>query len=761
MKTKILGIVTQGTRGVICGLLLGLFCCSGVLARETHHYVFFAFSRERIAEASFISTKAFEGAQLKYSWRELEPKKDEYDFSAIRHDLAFLSSRGKKLFIQLQDVSFNPLSVLVPEYLRSEEYDDGVAAQYKIINGDEEHATIEGWVARRWNPAVQDRFHKLLVALGREFDGKIEGLNFAETAADFAETGRLAPKGFTNELYRDAIITNMKALKRAFPRSVVMQYANFMPGEWLPGEDKSYLRSVYKAARELGVGVGGPDLLPYRRWQLNHSYPLIRESSGLVPVGIAVQDGNYDDKNPASGKRAAIGELLQFATANLKVDYIFWCTEEPYYSDELIPFLSKQESAPSPIDVLHYSVTVEPDIANKKLTGNVLIRFVANADQLNVVEFDCGDLTIDSVRLAGAALQFSTRDHRLRIDMPLANNAREARDIEIDYHGAPKRGIRFFPDRNQVYTVFSTSQWMVCVDAPDDKATLTLKLILPASVTPVASGRFVSQRELPNMKRVSEWNESNAIPTYVFGFAAGPFRAVTEKRKGVEFRYLATNYSDTEVRRIFRDTPDMLEFFERRAGVKYAGPTYTQVLAAGGVEQEVSRFTALKESYGKQVLQNEQDQWLGAHEFAHQWWGNMVTCRDWNHFWLNEGIASFMATAYLEHRFGRAVYLREIDSYRASYEKVRLAGKDKSLVFPDWLNPTRDDRTLVYDKGAYVMHLLREEMGEPAFWNGLRIFTRRHFGKSVVTADFVAAMEEASDKDLSKFFAKWVYLEGA
>jgi aminopeptidase N len=233
---------------------------------------------------------------------------------------------------------------------------------------------------------------------------------------------------------------------------------------------------------------------------------------------------------------------------------------------------------------------------------------------------------------------------------------------------------------------------------------------------------------------------------------------VKEKRGNVELQYLATNYTPIEVRRIFRDTPDMLAFFEDHAGVKYADRAYTQVLAAGGVEQEMSSFTALKEAYGKQVLDKEQDIWLGAHEFAHQWWGNMVTCRDWNHFWLNEGIATFMAAAYLEHRFGREAYLREIETYHANYEKVRAAGKDKSLVFPDWKSPTREDRTLVYDKGAYVMHLLREEMGERAFWNGIRLFTRRHFGKSVVTSDFVAAMEEANGKSLKDFFAKWVYL---
>lgn len=405
------------------------------------------------------------------------------------------------------------------------------------------------------------------------------------------------------------------------------------------------------------------------------------------------------------------------------------------------------------LDVLHYSATLEPDIAGKSVKGTVRIRFSSKSPE---VEFNCGDLVIDSVRLADKALKFSVIDHRLKVSLP---KDRRAREIEIEFHGTPRYGIRFFPDRQQVYTIFSTSQWMVCVDDPSDKATLTFKLILPASLTPIANGQLVSLHELPNNKRVSEWQQRTAIPTYIFGFAAGPFRVVKEKRRNVELQYLSTNYTDTEVRQIFRDTPGMLDFFEDRAGVKYADQTYTQVLAAGGVEQEMGSFTALKESYGKQLLENEQDLWLAAHEFAHQWWGNMVTCRDWNHFWLNEGIATFMAAAYLEHRFGRAAYLREIETYRANYEKVRAADKDKSLVFPDWISPTREDRTLVYDKGAYVMHLLREEMGERAFWNGLRLFTRRHFGKSVVTTDFLAAMEEANGKSLKEFFAKWVYLQ--
>lgn len=423
---------------------------------------------------------------------------------------------------------------------------------------------------------------------------------------------------------------------------------------------------------------------------------------------------------------------------------------------ETAPTRAGQLATPPSFDVLHYNITIEPEIVTKTLKGSSAIRFRANSENLSLVEFDCGDLEIDTVKERGVDRDFAVKDHRLKVTLPPLR-IRQTTELEITYHGSPKRGIRFFPDGSQVYTIFSTSQWTVCVDAPEDRATLNLTLILPAKLTPLANGRLVSKRSVGD-KIASNWEQRSSIPTYVFGFAAGPYRVVTEKRRGVEFHYLITGFSDDETRQIFRDTPDMLEFYENAAGVKYADRNYSQVLAAGGVEQEMSSFTAMNEAYGKRVLANEQHIWLGAHEFAHQWWGNMVTCRDWNHFWLNEGIATFMAAAYMEHRFGRETYLREIERYRTSYEKVRTAGKDKSLVFPDWLRPTREDRTLVYDKGAYVMHLLREEMGERAFWSGLRIFTRRHFGNSVVTADFQAAMQEANGKSLDKFFAKWVYL---
>jgi hypothetical protein len=115
---------------------------------------------------------------------------------------------------------------------------------------------------------------------------------------------------------------------------VVLVYANFMPGE-------GNIRAVYEAARKLRVGVGGPDLLPYKRWQMESSYPLIRAASDQLAVGVAVQDGNYAHVNPRTGKQVMIEEIIKFGKEYLGVDYIFWCTEEPYYSEKLVPFLKR------------------------------------------------------------------------------------------------------------------------------------------------------------------------------------------------------------------------------------------------------------------------------------------------------------------------------------------------------------------------------------------------------------------------------------
>lgn len=409
-----------------------------------------------------------------------------------------------------------------------------------------------------------------------------------------------------------------------------------------------------------------------------------------------------------------------------------------------------------PFRVTHYRARVAPRIAEKALSGVVVIAFVVTENGQHSIELDKGDLTIEIVTERGERVDFETRDRHLIVRWPAPAAINRPREIEVTYRGAPRFGMEFIPERSQVYTVFSTSQWLVCLDAPDARATLDLSVVLPAALTIVANGREVARRSLPDGTVIHQWRQDRAIPSYTFGFAAGLFTDVIERRAGFMVRYLGADRSASQLRRIFADTPDMLRFLQAHAGVSYHDRVYAQALVVRTAGQEMSGFAIMSEESGRAMLDDPHAETLIAHELAHQWWGNQITCATWTEMWLNEGFATFMAAAYMEHRFGRDQYLRIVDGWRSRYENVRAAGHDRSLVFPDWNRPTADDRTLVYQKGALALHHLREALGDRLFWDGIRAYTAAHDGASVTTADFRRAMERTSGRDLSEFFTTWI-----
>lgn len=171
----------------------------------------------------------------------------------------------------------------------------------------------------------------------------------------------------------------------------------------------------------------------------------------------------------------------------------------------------------------------------------------------------------------------------------------------------------------------------------------------------------------------------------------------------------------------------------------------------------MSGYSTLKGNYGKLVLKDSTEANLISHELAHQWWGNRITCKNWNHFWLNEAMATYLSAAYNEYRFGKEKYQSDIESYYKVYEAIKNRNNDKPLVFESWSNPSGDDRNLVYFKGAYVLHLLREKLGDEVFWKAIKFYSTKYFGKSVETADFQKAMEESSSVQLDDFFNEWIY----
>lgn len=325
--------------------VLALAACAGAPTPAARvpgpeHYIYFGRDRDQIADPRFLSSPAIAGAQLKYTWRELEPERDRYELDLIRQDLLFLREHDKRLFVQIQDVSFEERLINVPDYLLEDPgFHGGVARQFGFEGTDESQPVAEGWVSRRWDPAVRERLARLLRAIASEFDGSIAGLNLPETSVGFGESGDLWPEGYSPSAYFAALKDLMATAKAAFRRSHLVLYANFMPGEELPRIDHGYLKGLYAHAAEVGYGVGGPDLLPHRWFQRQNSLPLIAARPPTVVAGVAVQWGNLEDVDPDTGNRVTVPELFEFARDTLHLDYIFWGTQEPFYSDEILPYL--------------------------------------------------------------------------------------------------------------------------------------------------------------------------------------------------------------------------------------------------------------------------------------------------------------------------------------------------------------------------------------------------------------------------------------
>jgi len=310
---------------------------------DIQHFVYFSRDRKSIINHAFLRNSVFKGAQIMYAWKDLESEKGQYDFSIIKEDIAYLKKYDKKLFVQIQDATFNPKYKAVPSYLLTNEYDGGAVFQY------DDMGKPDGWVAKRWNKKVRERFALLLKALGEEFDGVIEGVNIQETSIGVNTS---TDASFNEQEYVKGLKENMLALKQAFPKSTTMIYANFIPGEWLPFEDKGYLLSIYKYGESIGVGLGAPDLMVTRKGQLNHALAQMHEGRFTVPLGIAIQDGNYIGKTGAdsdydeeidrgSQSRKNIVPLLHaFAKDFLKVNYMFWVNQEPYFNEDVLPCLT-------------------------------------------------------------------------------------------------------------------------------------------------------------------------------------------------------------------------------------------------------------------------------------------------------------------------------------------------------------------------------------------------------------------------------------
>ncbi|MGJ0638591.1 hypothetical protein [Xenorhabdus bovienii] len=310
---------------MVCFILL--FCAGKALAATPQNYLY-ASSGQLEELRSLLARPDISGVQIVYTWQQLEKSKGEYDFSAIEKDLSILNKMNKKLFIQIQDRFFEPNNRNIPLYLLQEsQYNGGLIAQSD--NPGEGQASVQGWVSIQWNTALRERYQHLLAALATSFDGRIIGINLPETAIDIDM--KKANADFTCDKYFSATIDNIIFARKVFKKSYVVQYVNFWPCEW--NNECSYMSRLFDIAQKNNIGLGGPDIVPYKKAQMKNSYPFFhRYKNKLNLVAMAVQEPTLTYTNSQTKKKFTQQEFIKFAEEYLGANIIFWSASSPWLS---------------------------------------------------------------------------------------------------------------------------------------------------------------------------------------------------------------------------------------------------------------------------------------------------------------------------------------------------------------------------------------------------------------------------------------------
>lgn len=426
-------------------------------------------------------------------------------------------------------------------------------------------------------------------------------------------------------------------------------------------------------------------------------------------------------------------------------------------------------------DLQHSRIALRFDVEQKKVFGDVTHSLSILRDGLAKISFDSAGLTIHSVTVNKSPAMFETTADKLVVPLPGAAKVGEKFDIAIRYEGKPTKGMYFilpdkdYPDRpKQIWTQGEsedTRYYLPTYDYPNDRLTTETMLTVPASWITVSNGKLISVSDAGNGLKTWTWRESVPSSTYLITVVAGEFDEVKDSWRGMPVTYYAPKGRGDRLPVNYSRTPTMIDLFSKKLGVDYPWEKYAQVMVddfvAGGMENSsatTNTSSSLNHPKIAAELYTDEDS-LISHELGHQWFGDLVTCKDWGDIWLNEGFATFMENVWIEAHYGKD---------QADYERWEGARQwfgdtnlfSKPIVRHDFDDSSEFDGN-AYTKGGLVLGMLRHQLGEDAFFRGLKHYLEVNRGKNVVTADLAKAMEESSHTNVDQFFSQWLYGAGA
>ena len=426
-------------------------------------------------------------------------------------------------------------------------------------------------------------------------------------------------------------------------------------------------------------------------------------------------------------------------------------------------------------DLQHSRISLRFELEQKKVFGDVTHTLAILRDDTSKVAFDSVGLTIQSVTVNKAPAKFESTASKLIVPLPAAAHSGEKFNVNIRYEGKPAKGLYFilpdkdYPDRpKQIWSQGEsedTRYYLPTYDYPNDRLTTETILTVPASWITVANGKLISVTKAGDDMRTWTWRESLPSSTYLITVVAGEFDEVKQTWHGLPVTYYAPRSRGDRLLPNYERTLEMIEVFSKKLGVNYPWEKYAQVMVddfvAGGMENSSATTNTSSSLRNKKLLAEypgDEDP-LISHELAHQWFGDLVTCNDWGNVWLNEGFATFFEMVWSESHYSKEQ--ADYERWKAIQEWLGQPGLyAKPIVRHDFDDSSEFDDN-AYGKGGVVLYMLRQQIGEDAFYRGLRHYLEVYRGKNVVTADLIKSIEEANHINVQRFFDEWIYGAGA
>ncbi len=443
----------------------------------------------------------------------------------------------------------------------------------------------------------------------------------------------------------------------------------------------------------------------------------------------------------------------------------------------------------------HLALDLDLDFEARTVRGKAQLDLARVDHDQQTLKLDALDFDIQGVSIisAGQSSAASYRYDGEQISVSVPKRI-ERFSVLVHYSAQPQRGLYFLaPDAanpGRPTQAWSQCQdedaryWFPCQDKPHQKMTTEIKVRVPAGMVVLSNGDLVAAHTPPppkpskakvkpaRSKRAPPWwyHFKLAVPhpSYLVTLVAGQFEQLSDRvqlsdGRAVELAYYVPPGKAADGQRAFNQTPNMLRLFSEKTGVPYPFNRYSQIVVSdfifGGMENTTATTLEEETLLDAKAARDGDSNGLVAHELAHQWFGDYVTCRDWSHAWLNEGFAMFFELVEREARLGRDEYdyalSRDLVNYLAEASQYR-----RPIVCRDYDSPIDLFDRHLYEKGCLVLHLLRRKLGDERFWRGVNQYLTDHAHGIVETNDLMRALEAVSGKSLERFFDSWVYRPG-